>query len=212
MSDVATALVAWLALYTYPVAALTVLVGSVGIPLPSTVVVLAAGSFTTDGDPAFWTLFGVILAAAVLGDAASYSLGRWGGHIVVGRVGSRIGLTQARLTAAEQRFERWGGLLVLVTRFLLTGLALPTNLVAGASAYPFARFLAYALVGEAIWAGELLALGWLFGPSWVALLDYLDDAVTVLTTLALAIGLVVLLVRLLRSKDAETGGESEKPA
>ncbi len=208
MSDVATALVAWLAVYTYPVAGLTVLVGSIGVPLPSTVVVLAAGSFTTDGDPDFWLLFGIILVAAVLGDVTSYSLGRWAGHVVLDRVGARVGLTQARIEAAERRFERWGGLLVLVTRFLLTGLALPTNLAAGASTYPLPRFLAYAVVGEAIWTGQILTLGWLFGPSWVSLLDYLDDALTVLTALAVAVGLIVLLVRLLRPQAKEAGHPS----
>ena len=202
MSEVATALIAWLAVYTYPVAGLTVLVGSVGVPLPSTVVVLAAGSFTTDGDPDFWLLFGVVLAAAVLGDVTSYSLGRWAGHVVVDRVGARVGLTRARIDAAARRFERWGGLLVLVTRCLLTGLALPTNLAAGASAYPLPRFLAWAVVGEAIWTGQLLGLGWLFGPGWVSLLDYLDDAVTALTALTVAAGLIWVLVRLLRAKPA----------
>jgi membrane-associated protein len=200
VSDAATTLLAWLAVYTYPVAGLTVLVGSIGVPLPSTVVVLAAGSFTTDGDPDFRLLFSVILAAAVLGDVASYSVGRWAGHLVVDRAGARIGLTRARITAAEQRFERWGGWLVLVTRCLLTGLALPTNLAAGASAYPLARFVAWATIGEAIWTAQLLTLGWWFGQGWIALLDYLDDAVTVLTALAVAAGLVWLLVRLLRSK------------
>lgn len=205
MNEVATALVAWLAIHTYPVAGLTVLVGSIGVPLPSTVVVLAAGSFTTDGDPDFWLLFGVILVAAVLGDVTSYSLARRAGHLVVGGIGARIGLTQARVDAAERRFERWGGLLVLVTRCLLTGLAVPTNLVAGAGAYPLSRFLAYAAVGELIWTGQFLALGWWFGPSWVALLEYLDDAVTVLTTLAVAAGLVWLLVRLLRPQAKAAG-------
>jgi membrane protein DedA with SNARE-associated domain len=202
VGDVAEALVAWLAVYTYPVAALTVLVGSIGVPLPSAIVVLAAGSFTTDGDPDPKLLFGVILAAAVIGDVTSYSLARWASHLILGRAGPRLGLTPGRIAAAEQRFERWGGLLVLVTRCLLTGLALPTNLVAGASAYPLTRFLAYALVGEAIWAGQLLTLGWWYGPSWVGLLDYLDDAVTVITALAVAVGLAVILIRLLRAKPA----------
>jgi membrane protein DedA with SNARE-associated domain len=202
VSDLATALIAWLAIYTYPVAALTVLVGSIGVPLPSAMVVLAAGSISTDGDPDVWLLFGIILTAAVLGDIASYSLGRWASHLVVDRFGSRIGLTRERIEAAERRFERWGGLAVLVTRFLLTGFALPTNLAAGAGTYPLAQFVAYTVVGEAIWTGQFLALGWLFGPSWVSLLDYLDDAVTVLTALALAVGLVVVLVRLLRPKPA----------
>jgi membrane-associated protein len=202
VNEVATALVAWLAVYTYPVAGLTVLVGSIGVPLPSSVVVLAAGSISTDGDPDFWLLFGVILVAAVLGDVTSYSLGRWASHLVVDRVGARVGLTAARVEAAEQRFERWGGLLVLVTRCLLTGLALPTNLVAGASTYPMPRFVAYAVVGEAIWTGQLLALGWLFGPSWVSLLEYLDDAVMMLTMLAIAVVLGIILMRLLRPNPA----------
>jgi membrane protein DedA with SNARE-associated domain len=200
VSDLATALIAWLAIYTYPVAAVTVLVGSIGVPLPSAMVVLAAGSISAEGDPDFWLLFGIILAAAVTGDVTSYSLGRWASHLVVDRFGSKIGLTRERIEAAERRFERWGGLAVLITRFLLTGLALPTNLAAGAGTYPLAQFLAYAVVGEAIWTGQFLALGWLFGPSWVSLLDYLDDAVTVLTTLALAVGLIALLVWLLRPK------------
>jgi membrane-associated protein len=200
VSDIATALIAWLAVYTYPVAALTVLVGSIGVPLPSAMVVLAAGSISSEGDPDFWLLFGIILIAAVVGDVTSYSLGRWASHLVVDRVGSKIGLTPERIEAAERRFDRWGGLAVLVTRFLLTGLALPTNLAAGAGTYPLARFLAYAVAGEAIWTGQFLALGWLFGPSWVSLLDYLDDSVMVLTMLALTVGLLAVLVWLLRPK------------
>jgi membrane-associated protein len=161
-------------------------------------VVLAAGSISAEGDPDFWLLFGIILTAAVVGDVTSYSLGRWASDLVVDRFGSKVGLTRERIGAAERRFERWGGLAVLVTRFLLTGLAFPTNLAAGVSTYPLARFLAYAVAGEAIWTGQFLALGWLFGPSWVSLLDYLDDAFTVLTTLALTVGLIAVLVWLLR--------------
>ena len=59
------------------------------------------------------------------------------------------------------------------------------------------------MVGETIWAwpvagAQLLALGWYFGASWVSLVDYLDDIVMVLTTLAVAGFLIVLLVKLLR--------------
>jgi membrane protein DedA with SNARE-associated domain len=203
VSDLATVLVAWLAVHTYPVAALTVLVGAIGVPLPSAVIVLAAGSISTDGDPDLGVLFGVILAAAVIGDVTSYSLARWGRHLMVGKAGTRVGLTPERIAAGERRFARWGGLLVLVTRCLLTGLALPTNLAAGASGYPLLRFLGYSFVGEAIWTGGFLWLGWLFGPGWVSLLDYLDDAVTALTALAVASVLGFVLVRLLRAQPSQ---------
>jgi membrane protein DedA with SNARE-associated domain len=202
VSDLATLLVAWLAVHTYPVAALTVLIGAIGVPLPSAVIVLAAGSLSTDGDPDLTELFGVILAAAVLGDVISYCIGRWGGHLLLGRLGARVGLTPARIASVEQRFERWGGWLVMVTRCLLTGLALPTNLAAGASGYPLSRFLVFAVLGEALWTGGYLGLGWLFGPGWVSLLDYLDDAVTVMTALAAIVVLGLVLVRLLRPRVA----------
>jgi membrane protein DedA with SNARE-associated domain len=60
--------------------------------------------------------------------------------------------------------------------------------------------LLFASLGEAIWAAELLGLGWLYGANWVALLDYLDDASAALTGLAVAGVLAYVLVRLLRSR------------
>ena len=54
----------------------------------------------------------------------------------------------------------------------------------------------------------VLAIGWLFGPSWVALLEYVDDAATLLTALALAAGLAYLLVRVLRAS-ATDGPDAE---
>ena len=125
-------------------------------------------------------------------------LARWAGHVTVHRFGQRVGLTAERLASVERRFERWGGLLVIITRCLLTGLALPTNLVAGAGGYPLARFMAYSLLGEAIWSGQLVTLGWLYGANWVALLSYLEDATSAITGLAVAGVIVYVLLRLLR--------------
>ena len=201
MSGLASTLLAWLELYTYPVAALTVLIGALGVPLPTTIVVLGAGAITADGDPNPVSLFTIVLVAAVVGDVSSFTIARWAGHVAVHRVGNRVGLTQGRLESVERRFDRWGGLLVVVTRCLLTGLALPTNVVAGAGGYSAARFLAFSVVGEAIWSAQLVTLGWLYGANWVSLLDYLEDATAALTGLAVAGGLGYALFRLLRSRD-----------
>ena len=202
MTDLASALLAWLLVYSYPVVGLTVLVSAVGVPLPSTVVVLAAGALASDGDPNPVAMVAIVVLAAVAGGLISYGVARWGGGRMLDRVGPRVGLTPERVGPLERRFARWGGLLVVATRCLLTGLALPTNLVAGAGGYPARHFLGYALVGESIWAGGLTTLGWWYGSNWVALLDYLDDAFTTLTALTVAIVLGAILVRVLRSKAA----------
>lgn len=202
MSNLAASLLAWLVLYSYAVVGVTVLVAAVGVPLPSTMVVLAAGGIAADGDPSFGLLAAIVFLAAVVGDMLSYTIARWGGTQLVAHLGSRAGLTAERLALFERRFERWGGLLVVATRCLLTGLALPTNIVAGAAGYPIRRFLAYAMLGEGIWTGGLMSLGWWYGANWVALLGYLEDAATALSALVLAAVVAVLLVRLLRSKSA----------
>ena len=185
MNDVAAALLAWLVLYSYPVVGLTV---------------LAAAGIAADGDPDPAMLAVVILLAAVCGDLLSYGIARCGGTVVLDRLGPRVGLTSERIEPLERRFDRWGGLLVVVTRCLLTGLALPTNLVAGVGGYPVRRFLGCAILGEAIWTGGLMALGWWYGSNWVALVDYVDDAFTALTALAAAALLATVLVRLVPSK------------
>jgi membrane-associated protein len=199
VNDLAAILLTWLVEYSYPIVGLTVLVAAIGVPLPTTVLVLAAGAMAADGDPSPYGLIAVIVLAAVVGDALSYAIARVGGGAALDRWGPRMGLTAERIAPMERRFERWGGLLVVGTRCVLTGLALPTNLVAGAARYPLPAFLGYALLGEIIWAGGLTGLGWWYGTNWVALLEYLNDAFTALTALAVAAVLAIVLVRLLRS-------------
>ena len=72
--------------------------------------------------------------------------------------------------------------------------------VAGGVRRRYCRFLGCAILGEAIWTGGLMALGWWYGSNWVALVDYVDDAFTALTALAAAALLAAVLVRLVRSK------------
>ncbi|MCC6176390.1 MAG: DedA family protein [Chloroflexi bacterium] len=200
MSDIATALLAWLVVYSYPVVGLTVLIAAIGFPVPSTVIVLAAGALSAEGDPEPFILFGVVLAAAVTGDLTSYTISRRGGEAIVRRYGPRVGLPPERVAAFERRFERWGGLLVVATRCLLTGLALPTNLVAGASGYPAWHFLGASVLGESLWAGGLVSLGWWYGANWVGLLDYLNDTFTAVSALVLAGILLYALTRLVRAR------------
>jgi membrane-associated protein len=87
MSEVAAALLAWMLVYTYPVVGLTVLVAAVGVPLPSTTVVLAAGGLAGDGETDPVILFVVVLLSAVTGDLTSYGIGRRGGSALLGRLG-----------------------------------------------------------------------------------------------------------------------------
>ena len=76
MNGVAASLLAWLLVYSYPVAGLAVLVAAVGLPIPTAPIVLAAGAFASDGDGDASVFFGLIVLAASGGDLLSYGLGR----------------------------------------------------------------------------------------------------------------------------------------
>lgn len=107
------------------------------------------------------------LAAVVLGDGGSYMIGRYGG-------GRALEWLEGRLSwyRAERAFERWGAFAILLTRFLITPLALPTNLIAGAERYVFRRFVLLSVLGNLVWITAYGSLGYLFAGSWRAVGDF----------------------------------------
>ena len=81
-------------------------------------------------------------------------------------------------------FERWGGLAVFFSRFLLTPLALPINLLAGGTRYTLWRYVGLVVAGEALWVVTFGGLGYLFADQWEAasaLLGNLSGAVAAVT-------------------------------
>jgi membrane protein DedA with SNARE-associated domain len=77
---------------------------------------------------------------------------------------------------------------VVWTRFLITGIAVPVNLIAGTSGFPFRRFLLYDIAGESVWIFGYGGLGYLFGSQWEAVSDILGNIS------GLTLGLVLLAI------------------
>jgi membrane protein DedA with SNARE-associated domain len=188
MSELTDALLTATLVYGAPALALALLLAALGIPLPATLLLLAAGAFTRQGvldGP--WTL-ALGLLASVLGDSGSYCLGRCGGTLVLRHMDK-----QAAWQRAQALFARRGALAILLTRFLLTPLALPTNLIAGSSRYIYVRFLLVDVAGELIWVTMYLGLGYTFADRWEALSDLAGNVSGLLLgLLALAVGGYIL--------------------
>lgn len=151
----------WFAVYGLPVLGLSVFVTAAGIPLPSTLFIIAAGAFMRQGvmDVALTPV--CVLASAVLGDVVSYGMGR----------SARVGM-QRRFSErptwqrAQSALHKRGGVAIYLTRWLLTPFAVPTNLAAGCGGYPLVRFLAFDVAGESTWLLVFGGLGYAFGSQW----------------------------------------------
>jgi membrane-associated protein len=167
--------------YGAPILGVIVFIGAMGAPFPGTLLVIAVGAFCKQGLLEWHTTDFTALACVVAGDCLSYAMGYYAREPVLRRFqGSE------RWLKAEETFNRWGGMAIFWTRFLLTGIAVPVNLIAGTSAFPFKRFLFYDLIGEAIWIFGYGGLGYLFGSQWEVVSDLLGNIS------GLALALVIL--------------------
>ncbi len=177
--------------YGPPALGLALLLGALGLPLPGTFFVLAAGAFIRQGAIDWGAASGFGLLGAVLGDSASYAMGRF----AKGWVQRRFGQSSTWQTA-QATFEQRGGMAIYLTRFLLTPLAVPTNLIAGSTGYTFWRFLAYDIAGEVTWIVLYGGLGYIFGSQWELISQFISDFSGLLVGMvALGSGVYILLRR-----------------
>ncbi len=187
-----------LLLYGYPVVALIVFVGTLGIPLPVTSILLAAGSFSSEGILNGYVLVATITITAVIGDILGYFVGLKVGKERIELHGKRLGFTATRLLHVDVFFHKWGGGSIFISRWLITPLCVPINLIAGIEKYSFKKFLLYVISGELLWASMYTYLGYIFGANWQVLLDYISNAPLIFALLFTAFFLLFLAVRMKR--------------
>ena len=179
--------------YGAPILGLIVFIGAVGAPFPGTLIVVAVGAFCRQGLLS-WPITGLVAyICVVLGDSLSYSMGYYARESILRRFSS-----SPQWNRAEKSFQNWGGMSIFLTRFLITGIAVPVNLLAGTGRFPFKRFLLYDLAGEAIWVFGYGGLGYLFGTQWEVVSDFISNFGGLVLGLVVLVAGFLLALRLLR--------------
>jgi membrane-associated protein len=129
--------------------------------LPSETAVITGGVVAGSGDLSLPLLIALAAAGAFAGDSSAYGIGRMvDGRIqrllVAGRRGKR------RFELVERAFAVRGGFLILVGRFVPGGRTAVT-VTAGATGFPYRRFVTLAIAAGLIWATYASLLGYLGG-------------------------------------------------
>ena len=174
LSEVTSHTLNGLIFYGLPLVFAVVLIASAGVPLPASLVLLAAGAFTTRGGLSLLWVALVALLAAVIGDHLAYLAGWMAGRRALAWLGRWLG--QASVRRARRRIHRQGWGAVFWSRWLLTPLSTPCNLVCGSIGYPLHAFFTAALIGEAIYVSLLVTLGYVFGDRIARIADVLGMA------------------------------------
>jgi membrane protein DedA with SNARE-associated domain len=176
-----------LGIYGVPVLFAALLIGSIGVPMPASLLLLAAGSFVAQDELGLWPVLGMAAAGAILGDNIGYVLGRWGGRSMVVRLSRFVGGPDL-LDQAEASLKRWEGAGIFFSRWLLTPLGPFVNIVSGLRRYSWPRFAVYCVTGEALWVGLYVMLGRSFSDRVQAMSEFFGAFTWVI------VGLLVLAV------------------
>lgn len=180
-SDLSNELLTYIVTYGAFAVGGVLLLAALGIPLPSTFFVLATGAFIQQGVLDLYSTAIVALVAVVLGDTLSYGMGRLLRRPILSRFGQ-----SAAWRNAETYFNHHGAVAIYLTRWLLTPIAVPVNLVAGSSSYTVTHFVGVATAGELTWLLVYGTLGYIFGSQWEVVSDFISDFS------GLLVGLVIL--------------------
>ena len=191
LTDLNDLLLSYLIIYGSPMLAGALLLGALGIPVPGTLIVIAAGAFVRQDVLDIYSTPSLGLAGAVAGDTIVYGLGRFARVWLQKRFGQVTAWQKA-----EGYFQRRGGIAIYLTRWLFTPLAVPTNLIAGSSGYPFWKFLLFDVSGELTWIVLYGGLGYAFGSQWELISDFISDFSGLLLGIVILVAGVYFLFRL----------------
>jgi membrane protein DedA with SNARE-associated domain len=187
-----------LSLYGMPVLFGVTFISGAGIPLPTSLLLIAAGSFADHGEMNAGAVIAVATLGVVLGDQIGYGIGRWGDRALADRVSRWMG-GEDRLTQAEAHARKWGGVGIFLTRWLVTPLGPFINIASGFANYPWHRFLLWDVVGEVLWVALYVGLGVVFSHRVQALSSLLGNVTWAVLALVVAVALAWKLMRSAKS-------------
>jgi membrane protein DedA with SNARE-associated domain len=133
-----------------------------GVPVPGETVLIAGAVFAGTGHPNIIAVYIAGFLAAVAGDNVGYAIGRFGGRALVDRWGKYVFLTPERLDKAENFFNRHGGKIIVIARFV-EGLRQANGLIAGIIEMHWLKFVAFNALGAALWVGTWVSVGYFAG-------------------------------------------------
>jgi membrane protein DedA with SNARE-associated domain len=178
-------------LAVYLIVGLTIMVESLGIPVPGEIVLVTAAVLATQHktglSPAWIAVCGS--AGAIAGDSIGFLIGRRAGEPLFGWLGRKFPrhFGPGHIAVAEHVFTRHGVWAVFFGRFVAL-LRIFAGPLAGSLRMPYGRFLAANAGGGIVWATGMTFLIWFLGVaaerwltrfSWLALIAAVAGGVVI---------------------------------
>lgn len=132
----------------------------IGFFLPGDSLLVTTGLLIATGvvDLNIWALNALLIAAAIIGDATGYFIGRKMGQKLYDRPNSRF-FKKEHLVKTHEFYERHGGKTIILARFIPV-IRTFAPVVAGAADMSYRKFAIFNVVGGVLWIASTTFLGY----------------------------------------------------
>lgn len=177
-----------------------ILLEDFGVPAPGEAILIAAAVFAGIGKLNIFLVIVVAFIGAMIGDNIGFAIGHFGGRPLLNRFGKYVFVTPKRLDKAEDFFNRNGGKVVIVARFI-EGLRQLNGIIAGISEMRWPKFAAFNAIGAALWVGVWANVGY-FGGSHISAFHKYAIYITIAAGAAVFAYIIYRLIRRRKKKSA----------
>jgi membrane-associated protein len=129
--------------------------------LPGDSLLFALGTLAASGSLHIASIFALLAAAAVLGDSANYTIGKYFGHLILRHQGKWF-LKKDHIDRTHNFYEKYGAKTIVIARFVpIVRTFAP--FIAGVGKMTYMKFFSYNVVGGLLWVSLFIFGGYFFG-------------------------------------------------
>ncbi|MGH3586357.1 MAG: DedA family protein, partial [Pseudonocardia sp.] len=160
-----------------------------GFFLPGDSLLFTAGLFVAQGaiDAPLWLVCVILVAAAFLGNAVGYWIGRAAGPAIFDRPKSRL-FKPEHVVKTQAFFDKYGNRAIVLARFVPIVRTFIT-VMAGVGRMPAQRYFTYSLIGGVAWAAGVTVLGF-----WLGQFEFVRENIELMLILIVALSLLPIVV------------------
>ena len=142
------------------------------------------------GYASFWPLYVVLMAGDLTADILWYGVGYYYAHPFVKRFGHFFGVNEALLAKTQAAFARHQKTILFLSKITMGfGFALVVLITAGMVRVPLRKYILFNALGQFVWTGLLLSVGYFFGNLYLRI----DEGLRVMSVFAFVLIVFALL-------------------
>lgn len=117
----------------------------------------------------FLPVYIALIMGDLLGDTAWYMVGRKWGHGFIRRFGKFFSVSESAVEKVTHIFKKYSSRILIISKITNGfGFAIVTLITAGLSRVPFAQYLSLNVIGQFVWSGMLIGVGYYFSHAYLA--------------------------------------------